>query len=66
MLTDDIDGAGEVDLVVGGVGSFCAATTFPSGPFTDTLGISAFGAGVAVDGAPVAALGCCLRAPGGM
>lgn len=67
LLTDDIDGAGDVDLVVGGVGSFCAAITLPSGPFTDTLGISAFGAGVAVVGAPVAALCCCcFRAPGGM
>ena len=69
LFTDDVEGAGEVDLVVGGT-SF-TPTAVPSGPLTETLGISVFGGGLPMAGAP-AEFGCCccdcccLRAPGGI
>ena len=57
-------GAGED--VLDGIGDWLLATALPSGPFTDTLGISGLGNGPVL-GAPLeaAAAAAALRAPGG-
>jgi hypothetical protein len=64
LFTDEVEGAGEVDLVVEGV-SF-GATAVPSGPSTETFGISGFGTGLVMAELPADAPCWCFRAPGGM